>query len=70
MIDLKTWAVYEQYFLTIGLFCLIAYMMFIIFKLGQESKAGKWGYFVLFLALGLGMFGFIAKTVIVELLEL
>lgn len=69
MIDLKTWAVYEQYFLTIGLFALIAYMMFIIFKLAQESKAGKWGYFVLFLALGLGMFGFIAKTILVEWLE-
>jgi hypothetical protein len=47
---------------------LIAYMLFIIYKLAEESKAGKFGMFVLFIALGLGMFGFIAKTIIFELL--
>jgi len=47
---------------------LIAYMLFIIYKLAEESQAGKFGMFILFLALGLGMFGFIAKTIIVELM--
>jgi hypothetical protein len=49
---------------------LILYMMFIIYKLSKESEAGKWGTFALFLALGVGMFGFIAKTVIVEVMGL
>ena len=57
-ITLQTWAVYEHYFLNIGLVGLIGYMMFIIYKLAQEANAGKWGFFVLFFALGLGMFGF------------
>jgi hypothetical protein len=34
------------------------YMVFIIFQLARESKAGKFGTFVLFLALGLGLVGF------------
>ena len=46
------------------------YMVFIIYRLGKESGAGKFGYAVLFLALGLGMFGFIAKYVLVEFLKI
>ena len=40
------------------------YMLFIIGHLAWESKAGKFGTFVLFLGLGLGMVGFAAKFVI------
>jgi hypothetical protein len=40
------------------------YMVFIIFQLARESKAGRLGTFVLFLALGFGLVGFIAKSVI------
>lgn len=43
-------------------------MLLIIWKMGLESKAGKYGYFILFLALGLGFVGFIAKTILVKLL--
>jgi hypothetical protein len=39
-------------------------MVFIIFQLARESKAGKFGTFVLFLALGFGLVGFAAKAVI------
>jgi hypothetical protein len=45
-------------------------MLLIIWKMGRESQAGKYGFFVLFLALGLGFVGFIAKTVLVELLKI
>ena len=38
-------------------------------QLAWESKAGKFGTFVLFLALALGMLGFIAKVVIQWILE-
>ena len=42
----------------------IAYMFFIMYKLAAESKAGKLGTFAIFLTLGLGICGFIAKEVV------
>jgi hypothetical protein len=60
---------FESWSLTLGVGGLIAWMLLIIWKMGRESKAGKWGYFVLFLALGLGFIGFIAKTILVELMN-
>ena len=50
--------------LTFGLGAFMLYMVFIIAQLAWESKAGKMGTFVLFLALGFGMLGFVAKLVI------
>ena len=54
--------------LTFGVTAFMLYMVFIIGQLAWESKAGKFGTFVLFLALGLGMLGFVAKMVIQWLL--
>lgn len=50
--------------LTLGLTFGISYMLFIIYKLAEESKAGRYGMMVLFIGLGLGIFGFAAKYVI------
>lgn len=50
--------------LTIGLTAFILYMFFIVGNLAYESKAGKFGTFVIFLVLTLGMLGFIAKSII------
>ena len=50
--------------LTIGLTGGISYMLFIVYKLAEESKAGRYGMIVLFMGLGLGIFGFAAKYVI------
>ena len=50
--------------LTFGVGALIGYMFFIIWRLAKESKAGRFGTFVLFVVLGFGMLGFIAKGVI------
>ena len=55
--------------LTIGIAAFMLYMLFIIGHLAWESKAGKFGTFVLFLGLGFGMVGFIAKTGIQWFLE-
>jgi hypothetical protein len=55
--------------LTFGLGAFMLYMLFIIGQLAWESKAGKFGTFVLFLGLGLGMVGFAAKYVIQWLIE-
>ena len=60
---------FEKWSMDIGITVLITYMMFIIYQLGKESKAGKFGFFILFLCLGLGMVGFVAKTIIVEFMH-
>ena len=50
--------------LTWGLGLMIAFMLFIIWDLAKESKAGKLGTFVLFFVLAFGILGFVAKSVI------
>ncbi|RRD57848.1 DUF2788 domain-containing protein [Comamonadaceae bacterium OH2545_COT-014] len=55
--------------LTVGVGAFMLYMLFIIGQLAWESKAGKFGTFVLFLALAVGMLGFVAKSVIQWILE-
>ena len=59
-----------QWGLTVGVGGFILYMMFIILQLARESKAGKFGTFVLFLVLGFGVLGFVAKNVIAWLLNI
>jgi hypothetical protein len=54
----------SQFGLTWGLGLMIAYMLFIIWNLAKESKAGRLGTFVLFFVLAFGILGFIAKSVI------
>ena len=58
-----------QFGLTFGLGGFMLCMMFIIWNLAKESKAGRLGTFVLFFVLAFGMMGFIAKTVLTWLLE-
>lgn len=55
--------------LTFGVGAFMLYMLFIIAQLAWESKAGKFGTFVLFLGLAFGMVGFIAKFIIQSFLE-
>jgi len=50
--------------LTFGIGGFMLYMMFIIWQLARESKAGRFGTFVLFLALGFGLLGFALKGVV------
>ncbi len=53
-----------QFGLTFGVAAFMLYMVFIIFQLARESKAGRFGTCVLFLGLGVGLLGFLAKGVI------
>lgn len=57
---------FEYWSLLIGITVLVVFMFFIIYDLGKKSKAGKFGMFILFFALGLGVLGFLIKTVLVE----
>ena len=56
--------------LTFGVGAFMLYMVFIIVQLARESKAGRLGTFVLFLVLGFGLLGFVAKSVMVWLLHI
>ena len=53
-----------QFGLSFGVGAFMLYMVFIIFQLARESKAGRFGTFVLLLGLGFGLVGFLAKGVI------
>jgi len=53
-----------QFGLTFGVGAFMLYMVFIIWQLARESKAGRFGTFVLFIALGFGLIGFAAKGLI------
>ncbi len=50
--------------LTFGVSAFMLYMAFIIWRLARDTQAGKLGTFVLFLALGFGLLGFVAKGII------
>jgi Protein of unknown function (DUF2788) len=59
-----------QWGLTFGVGGFILYMFFIILQLARESKAGKFGTFMLLLVLGFGMLGFLAKNIIIWILNI
>jgi hypothetical protein len=60
----------SEFGLTFGLGGFIVFMLFIIWSLARESKAGRLGTFVLFFVLSFGMLGFIAKQVLTWVLDL
>lgn len=53
-----------QFGLTFGVGAFVVFMLFIVLNLARESKAGKFGTFILFLVLSFGMLGFLAKNLI------
>ena len=50
--------------LTFGVSAFMLYMVFIILQLARESRAGRFGTFILLLGLGVGLLGFAAKGLI------
>ncbi len=50
--------------MTWGVGGLIVLMLFIIWSVARESKAGRMGSFVLFFVLAFGIFGFVMKQLI------
>lgn len=59
---------FSQWALHIGLTVLVVFLGFIVYDLGKKSKAGKFGMFMLFFVLGLGVFGFLFKELLIGLL--
>jgi hypothetical protein len=56
--------------LTWGVGGFIALMLFIIWKVARESKAGRFGTFILFFVLAFGIFGFLMKNLLQWVLKL
>ena len=50
--------------LTWGVGGFIVLMLFVIWKVARESKAGRFGTFILFFVLAFGILGFLLKQVI------
>jgi hypothetical protein len=48
---------------------LVLFMAFIVWDLSRKARAGRFGTLVLFLALGLGVLGFLIKTLVVAKME-
>ncbi|MBN8443127.1 MAG: DUF2788 domain-containing protein [Thauera sp.] len=63
-----TIAEFEDISLKVCFTALILYMLFIIGNLAKESKAGKYGAMWMFVGLGLGFIGFVAKAIIQKLI--
>lgn len=58
-----------EYGVTIGVGALILFMVFIVWDLAKRSNAGVFGTMILYLALALGVLGFVIKIAITYLLE-
>jgi hypothetical protein len=59
----ESWSIY------VGVGGLIGCMIFIVWDLAKKSHSGRFGTFILFLALGLGLLGFVIKTILVAVFE-
>lgn len=54
---------------TVGVGALMAFMVFIVWDLARKHDAGRYGTFVLYIALAMGLLGFAIKGAIQYLME-
>ena len=50
--------------LTLGIGGLMLFMAYVMYRLAREARAGTFGTLMIFVLLGLGIGGFIVKTII------
>ncbi len=60
---------FSSYGVTLGVGALIAFMLYIVWDLSRRSEAGRFGTWVLYGGLTLGVLGFLIKVIITYLLE-
>lgn len=60
-----TYQQFEALAMPAMIFGLVAFMGFIVWDLAKKSKAGRYGTFVLFSVLGLGVIAFVIKEVVI-----
>lgn len=59
----------SEYGVSLGVGGLILFMIFIVWDLAKKSNAGRFGTFILYIALAMGILGFVIKVVITWLME-
>ena len=62
-------AVFEEWMMTGLVSILVIFMGFIVWDLAKKSRAGRFGTFILFFVLGLGIVAFVIKSVVIGLIE-
>ena len=62
-------AIFEEWMMTILVSILIIFMCFIVWDLAKKSQAGRFGSFILFFVLGLGVAAFVIKSVVIGMIE-
>ena len=62
-------AIFEEWMMTILVSILIIFMCFIVWDLAKKSQAGRFGSFILFFVLGLGVAAFVVKSVVIGMIE-
>ncbi|WP_263144171.1 DUF2788 domain-containing protein [Pseudomonas sp. RIT-PI-AD] len=60
---------FEELMMTGLIAGLVLFMAFIVWDLAKKSNAGRFGTMILFLALGLGVLGFVIKSLVIGSLE-
>ncbi|MBX8540503.1 DUF2788 domain-containing protein [Pseudomonas cichorii] len=60
---------FEEWMMTILVTILIGFMGFIVWDLAKKSRAGKFGTFILFFVLGLGIMAFVIKSLVIAYIE-
>lgn len=61
-------AVFEEWMMTLLITGLVGFMGFIVWDLAKKPKAGRYGTFLLFGVLGLGILAFVIKSVVIAYL--
>lgn len=54
---------------TLGVGALMVFMIFIVWDLARKHDAGRYGTFILYIALAMGIVGFLIKAAIQYLME-
>lgn len=62
-------AIFEEWMMTVLVSILIIFMCFIVWDLAKKSQAGRFGSFILFFVLGLGVAAFVIKSVVIGMIE-
>lgn len=61
-------ALFEEWMMTVLITGLVGFMGFIVWDLAKKSRAGRFGTFLLFGVLSLGILAFVIKSVVIAYL--
>ena len=59
----------SEWGVTLGVGALMVLMVFIVWDLAKRNNAGRYGTFILYIALAMGLLGFLIKGAIQYLME-